>query len=79
MDVGCTSVIDKNMIHCVPDSQKSAGKKEIYFHLNLNLFKNMKIVPKTCFAFLSFKDKFHSESEKLDFLQPSEICCHESF
>lgn len=56
MDVDSTSVIGKNMTHCVPASQKSAGVKEAYFHLSLNLRENMKIVPKTCFAFLSFKD-----------------------
>lgn len=55
-DAGCTSVIGKNMTHCVPTSQKSAGVKKAYFHLNLNLLENMKRVPKICFAFLSFKD-----------------------
>lgn len=56
MDVDCTRVIAKNMTHCVPVSQKSDRVKEAYFHLHLNLFENMKTVPKICFAFLSFKD-----------------------
>lgn len=47
MDVGWTSVTDKNITHCVLASQKSAGVKETYFHLNLkkkNIFlKNLKI------------------------------------